>query len=332
MSARTQHKSPGFFSSARALLLVPGRHVDAEGLGGYHIDLSVKADENGWPPWWVRSGAHYIGEAQWGLGSYERYLDTGENRWLEWALAAARHLAANEERKGRLQGALLHREPFPHTVRVSPPWISGMAQGQAASLLVRLHRESGDESLAEAACRALCPLEVAVAEGGVRTELGGGPFYEEYPTTPSSYVLNGGIFALWGCHDVAAALGDRAAARLWHEGLAVLASEIHRWDTGSWSRYDLYPYLIPNLASSFYHVLHISQLRATSRLEAKPELDRAAARFEVYLASANARVQAFARKALFRLIVPRNRLLAKTALNASARLTHLRSATSREYP
>jgi hypothetical protein len=112
----------------------------------------------------------------------------------------------------------------------------------------------------------------------------------------------------------------------------VLASEIHRWDTGSWSRYDLYPYLIPNLASSFYHVLHISQLRATSRLEAKPELDRAAARFEVYLASANARVQAFARKALFRLIVPRNRLLAKTALNASARLTHLRSATSREYP
>jgi hypothetical protein len=305
---RTQHKTGGFFSSARAFSLVPGRHVDAEGLGGYHIDLSIKADENGWPPWWVRSGFHYVGQAQWGLGSYERYLDTGEHRWLEWALAAARHLATNQERKGRLKGGLLHREAFPHTFDISPPWLSGMAQGQTASLLVRLHRETGDESLAEAACRALLPLEVAVAEGGVRAELGGGPFYEEYPTTPSSYVLNGGIFALWGCHDVAVGLGDCTVARMWREGLAVLAAEIHRWDTGSWSRYDLYPHPIPNIASSSYHVLHLNQLRATCRLEARPELDRAAARFHAYLASPNARAQAFARKALFRLMVPRNPL------------------------
>jgi heparosan-N-sulfate-glucuronate 5-epimerase len=310
VAGRTQRKTGGFFSSARSFSLLPGGHVDAEGLGGYHIDLSVKADETGWPPPWLSPAAPYVAQAQWGLGSYERYLNTGEHRWLEWALAAARHLTRSQERTGHLRGGLVHRELFPHTFHLSPPWLSAMAQGEAASLLVRLHRETADEALAEAACRALLPLDVPVAEGGVRAELGGGPFYEEYPTTPSSYVLNGGIFALWGCHDVAAALGDSLAARLWREGLEVLAAGIDRWDTGFWSRYDLYPHPVPNIASSSYHVLHLSQLRAMRRLEARPELDRAITSFQAYLASPKDRAEAFARKVLFRVVVPRNRLLA----------------------
>jgi hypothetical protein len=307
---RSQSKTGGFFSSARALALPPGEHVDADGLGGYHVDLSAKAEETGWPPPWLGPTAPYVAQAQWGLGSYERYLKTADERWLEWALAAARHLARSQEPAGRLQGGLVHREPFPHTFRLSPPWLSAMAQGEAASLLVRLYRETGDQTLAEAASRALLPLDVPVAQGGVRAALGGGPFYEEYPTTPSSYVLNGGIFALWGCHDVAVALGDGAASRLWREGLEVLVAGIDRWDIGFWSRYDLYPHAVPNVASSFYHVLHIDQLRAMQRLEARPELDRAIERFEGYLASRRSRAEAFARKALFRLVVPRNRLLA----------------------
>ena len=310
MAGSTQRKTGGFLSSARAFSLLPGEHVDAEGLGGYHIDLSVKADETGWPPPWLGPAAPYVAQAQWGLGSYERYLETREERWLEWALAAARHLARSQERTGHVQGGLVHHEPFPHTFHVSPPWLSAMAQGEAASLLVRLHRETGDETLAEAACRALVPLDVAVAAGGVRAELDGGPFFEEYPTTPSSYVLNGGIFALWGCHDVAASLGDSLAMRLWREGVEVLAAEIGRWDTGFWSRYDLYPHPVPNIASSSYHVLHLSQLRAMRRLEPRPEFDRAITRFETYLASRKDRAESFARKVLFRLVVPRNRLLA----------------------
>jgi heparosan-N-sulfate-glucuronate 5-epimerase len=310
MAEGKKPRTGGFFSSARVFSLLPGHHVDAEGLGGYPIDLSAKADEEGWPPWWVKPGTYYVAQAQWGLGSYERYLETGESRWLEWALGAARHLAAAQEPTGRLAGGLLHLEPFPHTFRVFPPWPSAMAQGQAASLLVRLYREVGDEALAEAAASALRPLEVPVAEGGVRAELDGGAFFEEYPTRPSSYVLNGGIFALWGCHDVAMALGDDAATRLWREGMDALAARIDRWDMGFWSRYDLYPHPVANIASSSYHVLHISQLRATVRLEPRRELERAAARFEGYLSSPSGRAEAFGRKALFRLVVPRNRLLA----------------------
>ena len=305
-------KTGGFFSSARALPLLPGRNLDRDGLGGYYIDLSVKADEGGWPPSWLEMnvGSHWVAKAQWGLGSYERYLSTGDDRWLEWSLAAGRYLAGSQERTGRLEGGLVHRRPFPHTFHVPTPWLCALAQGQAASLLARLHQEVGDASLADAARRALLPLDVPVAEGGVRAELGGGPFYEEYPTTPSSYVLNGGMFALWGCHDVAAALDDPLATRLWRDGLDVLAAEIDRWDTGYWSRYDLYPHPVTNIASSSYHVLHLSQLRMTIRLEARPELERAHERFAAYLASRTGRARAFALKVPFRLLVPRNRLLA----------------------
>ena len=306
-------RTGGFFSSARALPLVPGRHVDGEALRGYYIDLSVKADEEGWPPWWLGlgEGSHWVAKAQWGLGSYERYLSTGEERWLEWSLAAGRYLAASQERRGRLEGGLVHRKPFPHTFHLPPPWLCALAQGQTASLLARLYREVGDESLADGARRALLPLDVPVPDGGVRAELGGGPYYEEYPTTPSSYVLNGGIFALWGCHDVAVTLDDALAMRLWRDGLDVLTEEIDRWDTGYWSRYDLYPHPLANVASSSYHVLHLSQLRMTIRLEPRPELERAAERFEAYLASRVAQARAFARKVPFRLVVPRNRLLAR---------------------
>jgi hypothetical protein len=307
---RNQRKTGGFFSSARSFSLLPGRHVDPLELGGYHIDLSVKADETGWPPPELQLQTPYVPRVQWGLGSYERYLDTGEERWLDWALACGRHLVERQERTGRLRGGFVHRAPFPHTFHLAPPWLCGMAQGQAGSLLVRLFRETGDESLAEAACRALEPLDLPVSEGGVRADLDGGPFFEEYPTTPPSYVLNGGIFALWGCHDVAMALGDSTAARLWSDGVDALARSIDRWDTGSWSRYDLHPHPVTNVASSSYHVLHLSQLRALLRLEARPELERALARFQAYQDMRRCRAEAFARKVLFRLVVPRNRLLA----------------------
>jgi predicted amino acid-binding ACT domain protein len=48
------------------------------------------------------------------------------------------------------------------------------------------------------------------------------------------------------------------------ELLATLAGNLHRWDNGAWSLYDLYPHPVPNVASSFYHLLHIHQLEELS--------------------------------------------------------------------
>ena len=66
-----------------------------------------------------------------------------------------------------------------------------------------------------------------------------------------------------------------------------------------------------NVASSFYHLLHIEQLRALQLIAPKPEFESAIERFQRYRASRLLRMRAFADKALFRVVVPRNRLLAR---------------------
>ena len=203
----------GFFSSARVFSLQLGEFIEVGGVRGYYIDLRMKAQDPGWAPAWVRPGEEYVDTCQWGLGSYERYLAGHGRRWLEEAVACGEYLLANQERNGPSVGGWRHSKPFPHTFPLRPGWVSAMAQGQGASLFVRLHDETEEDRFADAALRALLPLRVPSAEGGASAELHGHPFPEEYPTTPPSFVLNGGIFALWGLYDVWRGLGDDEAGR-----------------------------------------------------------------------------------------------------------------------
>ncbi len=292
------------FSTARSFPAQVGERVEAGGDGGYYIDFSFKATEPVWPPGWLapNAKAFHVSAAQWGLGAHERYLGGEGDQWLRAATAAAEHLLDLQEP----DGSWPHHVQMPHTYRLDPPWLSAMAQGEAASLFVRLRRATGEDRYAEAARRALAPLSVPSSQGGVRVPLGDGPFFEEYPTAVPSLVLNGGIFALWGVYDVGAALGDDGAKRLFEEGLEALAANIERFDTGYWSRYDLYPFRIPNIASGAYHRLHILQLQAMQLVAPRPEIAAAAERWRAYEGSRWCSSRAVAAKVAFRLAVPRN--------------------------
>jgi hypothetical protein len=300
----------GFWSSSRSFFLPVGSQIDPTGVRGYPIDLRVKADSPGWPQADILGSARlHVGVTQYGLGCYERWLAGEGSVWLEAALGAGRHLASIQEPDGKW----CHDEPFPHTFPLLPPWASGITQGQAASLLVRLHADTGERDLARAAKLALAPLAIPQTEGGLSGELGGMSWAEEYPTTPQSHVLNGAIFALWGMHDVAFALSDDEAHKQFERGVDSLAANLHRYDTGSWSLYSLFPHPIHNRASSFYHGLHVNQLTAMQQLAPRPEFEWMRQRWAAYAASRYSRATAFAWKAGFRLLVPRNRLFARTA-------------------
>lgn len=287
-----------------------GSHIAAEGVRGYYLDMRVKASTPTWPspdlPPLDRALQAVI--AQWGLGAFEHWLATGSEEWLAAARAAGDHFVATQLREGPVAGGWPHGGSFPHTFELPTGWLSGMAQGEAASLLVRLHRETGDDALAEAALRGIKPLDVPIAEGGVRAELSGGPWFEEYPTQPASMVLNGGIFAIWGVRDVAVGLGDAEADQLFEVSLDALAAGIGRWDLGFWSRYDLYPHKHVNIASNAYHQLHVDQLAAMNALAPRPALVEAEERFRRYHQSRLNRARAFAGKVAFRLAVPREKL------------------------
>jgi hypothetical protein len=107
-----------------------------------------------------------------------------------------------------------------------------MAQGEGASLLVRMYQETSDERFAEAA---------------------------------------GGVFAIWGCFDVAHALGDARAKKLLDASVDTLAAMVDRYDTGYWSSYDLFPHPVANVATPPYHRLHIQQLKAMALLTNRSE-------------------------------------------------------------
>jgi hypothetical protein len=110
---------------------------------------------------------------------------------------------------------------------------------------------------------------------------------------------------------VAIALGDERARQLFDDGVDTLAREIGRWDLGWWSRYDLFPHPLPNVASAGYHELHIDQLTALDRIAPRPALAAAADRFRAYAASRFGARRALAAKAAFRIAVPRNQRLAR---------------------
>ncbi|HWY17287.1 MAG TPA: D-glucuronyl C5-epimerase family protein [Solirubrobacteraceae bacterium] len=310
--ARTERDSPGFLSSARSFTLPLGELIDPDGVRGYPIDMRVKAAAPSWPPASLQplESQLHVDVIQWALGCHERYLAGEGDRWLAGAVACAEHLLSIQERSGPRQGGWTHDFPYPHSLPLPAPWLSAMAQGQGASLLVRLHAHTGQQRFGESAVLALRPFGTPAARGGVQALLGERPFPEEYPTQPPSYVLNGAIFALWGLRDVAIALGEKDARRDFADGAKTLALELHRWDTGRWSLYDLFPHPIPNPASSFYHALHISQLAAMAMFAPHPEIDRVRSRFERYAASVRLRRLAFAHKCAYRLLVPRNRLFA----------------------
>jgi heparosan-N-sulfate-glucuronate 5-epimerase len=314
MSAETaptsKRSDAGFWSNAATFFLPVGSHIDADGVRGYPIDLRIKAEAPvKRPPKFAGPGHLHVGMSQFGLGCYERWLAGEGSQWLEVAIDSGRYLMEIQAPNGSWE----HDSPFPHTFTLRPPWTSGITQGQGASLLVRLYRETGEQAFAEAARRALAPLFIPQAEGGVRGELGGRPWPEEYPTTPQSHVLNGAIFALWGMRDVGLALGDAEAATGYERGLDSLAANLQRYDTGSWSLYSLYPHPVRNRASSFYHDLVINQLSAMQLVSPRPEFEATRQRWSAYAASRYRRTKAFAYKAAFRLMVPRNRYFARAA-------------------
>lgn len=103
--------------------------------------------------------------------------------------------------------------------------------------------------------------------------------------------------------------GTLGARDLAEEGISTLAASLERYDTGYWSRYDLFPHAITNLANPMYHRLHIDQLRAMSLIDTDRRFPAMVERFQRYEAAGQSH-SCLPRQVVFRLLVPRNRWLA----------------------
>lgn len=280
---------------------------------GYHIDLRGKAGGYGSPEQahaWLellssrRERIMPVTVLQLGLGAWQRGIDEHDADRDEWARIgqfAASWAAVDLDGRGHF----LHHQPMPHTYEIDAGWYSAMAQGLGVSLLVR-HGMATD---ADRAVRSLLNVE-----DGLVTETEHGPILEEYPAEPRPHVLNGWIWALFGLYDYAntdaavdAELRDRAADA-YARGVASLVAHLPQYETGrGWSTYDRYPHAIANIASPFYHQLHVDLLDALARVSPSVELTETSARWAAALARPSTRAAAVARKVGFRIVKPRRK-------------------------
>jgi hypothetical protein len=240
---------------------------------------------------------------QLGIGAWQ--LAATDSRWFEVVAAVSGWVVSESDRDGRLAFEFA----FPHTYRLQPPWHSAMAQGEAASLLIRAAGSLDQPELARAAERGVLPLLSPASP--LVTETDDGPVLQEYPTRPPAHVLNGWIFALWGLYDIAAAGGELSAdaANAFSTGVEALAARLPLYDTGwGWSRYDLFPHPIVHVTSPFYHRLHVEQLRAMHDLDSRPVFAETADRWEAGIENTLARAHAVTRKVAFRMLRPRKKV------------------------
>ncbi|XP_026175724.1 D-glucuronyl C5-epimerase B [Mastacembelus armatus] len=173
---------------------------------------------------------------------------------------------------------------------LEPGWYSAMAQGQAMSTLVRAYLLTKDQAYLNAALKAVGPYKVPSAQHGVKAVfMNKYDWYEEYPTTPSSFVLNGFIYSLLGLHDLTETAGEkfgREAGQLFSRGMESLKAMLPLFDTGSGSIYDLRHFMLgsaPNLARWDYHTTHINQLQLLASIDNSPIFKDVVKRWKNYL-------------------------------------------------
>jgi heparosan-N-sulfate-glucuronate 5-epimerase len=190
--------------------------------------------------------------AQYGLRAHANYLATRRRAHRRDVLLAARWFVRHQRRSG----AWVY--PFRHSFggfTLARNWVSALGQGQGMSLLRRAYRLKRRRAYKRAARRALGPFSRTARQGGVLADFDGVPWYEEAPTVPPSYILNGFQFALVGLYDVAP--WSRRARRLFRRGMLSLRARIDRFDRPGGSFY--YP---GRPASRYYHRVHLQLLGA----------------------------------------------------------------------
>ena len=287
--------------------------INPRKLGKYYMTFVDKADyegprdKNGVILFEYHSniGIQYnpVAIAQYGLGHFNRFLETGNNKNLKEAKAQADWLVENLEKNDKDLPVWKHHFEWQYKKLLPSGWYSGLSQGSGISLLVRVYKETNEEKYLKAAKNAFISMNTDIKEGGVKfIDNQGNIWIEEYIIHPPTHILNGFLWAIWGLWDLHLVTGENPPKNLFERCIKTLKENLSRYDAGYWSLYDLSKQKMKMLASPFYHKLHIAQLEATHKLTGENIFKRYQKRFQKYQNSWFKRKKAFIYKAIFKLI------------------------------
>uniref|UniRef100_A0A0K8SUY8 heparosan-N-sulfate-glucuronate 5-epimerase n=1 Tax=Lygus hesperus TaxID=30085 RepID=A0A0K8SUY8_LYGHE len=227
----------------------------------------------------------------------------GSGKLANLSLATSRHL---EQFYMAADWLVRHQDPVtggwanpvkrkgPHGMKdLQPGWLSAMGQGHGMSLLARAYHQSKRPEYLRAGLLSLRPFHADSSHGGVLAHfMGSLPWYEEYPTQPASFVLNGFIYSLIGLYDLLTLVPkSHEAAVLFNQGMTSLKKLLPLFDNGSGSNYDLRHFSLgvaPNIARWDYHATHVNQLLLLATIDNSTILSITADRWLGYMAGKRA--------------------------------------------
>ena len=181
---------------------------------------------------------HPVAQASDGLKAIESYRLTQSSAYLDQALADATRLV---ETRVESRNAWFYPYPFDFQLHgsavetIRAPWYSGMAQGQALSLFVRLAEATGDPQWRVAAESTLTsftlPPDLANPSVPFVTwvDENDNLWLEEYaqlPLTATDRTINGHLFAMFGLWDAARLLHDDRASAAFSGAAATIRRHI----------------------------------------------------------------------------------------------------------
>lgn len=220
---------------------------------------------------------------QYGLGAYDLYLQTKDDKYLTKFLQCVNWSVNNIDDQGRWNNFFFYTPDTPY---------GAMAQGEGASLLIRAYKHTGDEKYLEKAKEAIDFMLLPLEEGGTTKYDGKDAYLMEY--TFKGMVMNGAIFAWWGLYDYVLATNDSGNYRnALDKTLDSLVTVLPKFKCSYWSMYSLDGLI----ASPFYHNLHVAQMEAMYELTKISIFKEYAIQWKRQQSNFKCKIQAFIRKA-----------------------------------
>lgn len=177
--------------------------------------------------------------AQYGLLLHSKYIKTKN---LKYVLKIQNCVNRLELMKNENNNeAVWYHWSYLQKYKIEAPWPSAMVQGEIISLYLRLYQIDNNVSLLQTSLKAYNFLVKDILKGGVSyIDDNNNLWLEEYPKVPPIRVLNGFIYALFGIIDLYRITHDYDIYITIQKCFKTLKDNLHRYDTGYWSKYDLF--------------------------------------------------------------------------------------------
>ena len=221
---------------------------------------------------------------------YTNYINTGDTKSKEYFINTANWLVNNaKDKEGGRYSVWEFDFTWPWYIQLTPPYNSGFAQSIGIVVLARAYDLTNNTMYLDAANKAFQALLVDYDNGGgmtIEDDKGDLMFFHELgkPGFQKTYILNGhtgSLNHLWVFYELT---NDPQSKSIFDKGINYLKHNLWKYDTGSWSRYDLNPIgQKENLASMEYQKQHVDHLNNLYNITGEPILKEYADKFNKYM-------------------------------------------------